>query len=190
MSLANLISSRIHSAPEWTRRPEVLLQNNTVKPLHKVVPRTILGKQWWDETRERAYAATDYHCIACGVPKSSAKWHKWLEGHEVYTIDYKNGRMTYIETVALCHFCHCFIHDGRLKAMLDRKEINQDKYDAVMAHGKLVLKEAGLRKESNLGRQVAPWSEWRLVLFGQEYPPIFKDYNEWLIGHGYLEEED
>ena len=39
-------------------RPELLLQNSTVKPLHGVVPREILGKEWWDKTRRAAYAAT------------------------------------------------------------------------------------------------------------------------------------
>lgn len=174
--------------PAWKHRPEVLLQNNTVKPLHKVTPRSILGKIWWDKTREEAYAATEYHCIACGVPKRLAKWHPWLEGHEVYTIDYRAGRMTYIETVALCHSCHNFIHDGRLRALLDKGETTQDKYDAIMTHGRLILKEAKLKKSRPYSGKLARWEDWRLVLFGKMYPPIFKNYKEWLVGHGYEEE--
>lgn len=173
--------------PKWKRRPEVLLQNNTVKPLHKVVPRTILGKEWWDKTRQEAHEATEYHCIACGVPNRLAKWHPWLEGHEMYTIDYRAGRMTYVETVALCHSCHNFIHDGRLKALLDKAEITFEKYEAVIAHGNLVLKEAKLQKINSYKGSIAKWEDWRLVLFGEEYPPIFKNYKEWLVGHGYEE---
>ena len=173
----------------WKRRPEILLQNNTVKPLHKVVPRTILGRKWWDETRETAYATTDYHCIACGVHKRAAVWHKWLEGHEVYTINYREGRMTYVETVALCHSCHNFIHCGRLKAILDNGEITKDRYDSIMAHGAYVLGQAGLKGTVPTPGRIAKWEDWRLVLFGKEYPPIFKNYGEWLVGHGYVEEE-
>lgn len=176
--------------PAWKRRPEVLLQNNTVKPLHQVTPRNILGRAWWDRTRQAAYEATDFHCIACGVPKRLAKWHPWLEGHEVYDIDYHAGRMTYIETVALCHSCHCFIHNGRLEALLLKGEVPQEKYDAVMAHGALILKEAGLRKPRPHRGWIVKWEKWRLVLDGKEYPPVFKNYQEWLVGHGYEGEEE
>lgn len=113
-----------------------------------------------------------------------------MEGHEVYTIDYPAGRMTYIETVALCHSCHNFIHDGRLKAIFDKGEITLERYEAIIAHGQAVLKEAGLVKSRRIFGKVAKWEDWRLVLFGKEYPPIFKNYEEWLVGHGYVEEED
>lgn len=180
---------RRHPRPEWRRRPEILLQNNTVKPLHKVVPRVILGKAWWEATRQAAFAATDFHCAACGVHKGAAKWHRWLEGHEVYRINYRKGRMTYVETVALCHSCHNFIHDGRLKALLDKAEITEEKYFAIMEHGEAVLKEAGLKKLRPYSGPMAKWEDWRLVLFGEEYPPIFKNYEEWLVGHGYINDE-
>ena len=187
MSIARALTK--YPLAQWTCRPEVLLQNNTVKPLHKVVPRTILGRAWWDATRNAAYASTNYCCVACGVPKQLAKWHRWLEGHEVYDIDYPAGRMTYVETVALCHSCHNFIHDGRLKAILDKGEITQEKYDAIMAHGRLVLKEAGLAKPPPYVGPMAQWEDWRLVLDGKEYPPVFADYEAWLVGHGCVEEE-
>ena len=175
--------------PAWKRRPEVLLQNNTVKPLHQVTPRSILGKTWWDRTRQAAYEATDFHCIACGVPKRLALWHPWLEGHEVYDIDYHAGRMTYIETVALCHSCHCFIHCGRLEALVLKGEATQEKYDMVMTRGNLILKEANLRKPRQYIGRMAKWEDWRLVLYGNEYPPVFVNHQAWLVGHGYGEEE-
>lgn len=183
MSIAKAL--RDHPAPQWTRRPQVLLQSNTVKPLHQVTPRSILGKRWWDVTRAAAYAVSDYHCVACGVPKALAEWHRWLEGHEVYSIDYHAGRMTYIETVALCHNCHCFIHDGRLEALFRKGEVSQDKYTAVMKHGQRVLKEAKLSKPRPYIGPIAQWKDWRLVLFGKEYRPLFPDYESWLVGHGY-----
>ena len=173
--------------PQWKRRPEVLLQNNTVKPLHRVVPRIILGREWWDQTRQAAYEATNFHCIACGVPKRLAKWHQWLEGHEVYRINYRKGRMTYIETVALCHSCHNFIHDGRLRALVDKAEITWEKYNSIMNHGMAVLEEAKLMKPRPYKGPIARWEDWRLALFGKEYPPVFANYKEWLVGHGYEE---
>ncbi len=95
----------------WVRRPEVLLCPNTPKPLHGVVPREIYGQSWWNKTREAAYRSTNYHCLACGVHKYQAKHRQWLEGHELYEINYVEGTSTYIETVPLCHFCHNSIHD-------------------------------------------------------------------------------
>ncbi len=170
-------------AMDWKLRPEVLLCANTVKPMHGVVPREILGKEWWDATRQAAYESTNHHCIACGVHKLSAQEHQWLEGHELYKTNYKKGRMIYIETVPLCHYCHNFIHDGRLRALLERHEITKAKYDAVMEHGKGVLKAAKLKKKSYNG-PIAQWHKWRLVLNGEKYPPIYKDYDAWIVHFG------
>ena len=178
-----------HPRPQWRRRPELLLQNNTVKPLHRVVPRAILGRAWWDAARAAAYAATDYHCAACGVHKGAAAWHHWLEGHEVYEIDYPAGRMTYVETVALCHSCHCCIHDGRLEAIFRKGEITEERYRSILAHGAAVLREAGLSRRRTTPTKMAKWEDWRLILFGKEYPPVFRNYEEWLVGHGYAQEE-
>lgn len=166
----------------WRRRPEILLCPNIPQPLHGIAPRVILGSKWWDATRKAAYRSTRYHCIACGVHKYRAKYHQWLEGHELYLTDYRKGRLTYLETVPLCHFCHNFIHDGRLMMLLRNGEIHHAKYAAILQHGRKVLDEAGLRKESRKQREeaimemiqngeMAPWEEWRLVLFGKEYLP-------------------
>ena len=173
----------------WKPRPHLLLQNNTVKPLHEVVPRLILGKEWWDKTRAEAYASTDYHCGACGVPKQEAKEFQRLEGHEVYRIDYIRGRQTYIETVPLCHYCHSFIHDGRLRILLLRKEVSQEKYDAVMTHGSRILKAAGITKPPAYVGKMAPWKKWRLVLDGKLYPPKYKSYQEWSRHFNQLKED-
>ncbi len=178
MSLADKLKD--FKPTQWKRRPEVLLCNQTVKPLHGVVPRIILGQEWWDKTRQAAYASTDFHCIACGVYKRDAEEKPFLEGHEMYETDYAAGRSVYVECVPLCHWCHAFIHDGRLKMLRDKGEITQTKYDQVLAHGKRILKLNGLKKVSIRFGPIAKWEDWRLVIDGIEYPPKYKNYDEWL----------
>ena len=187
-SLADKLRQAIRVMPKhkWVPRPEILLSPNIPKPLHGVAPRVILGSQWWDKTRQAAYASTDYHCIACGVWKMQAKGRQWLEGHELYDIDYTRGRMTYVETVPLCRYCHSYLHDGRLEALFQKGQITQAQYVAVLQHGDRVLRMAGLSKESLKDRdefisnlKLAEWSKWRLVIDGKMYPPKFKSFEEW-----------
>lgn len=95
MTLADRVKLALSSEPKvaWARRPEVLLSLQIPKPMHQLAPRTILGQRWWDETRQAAYASTAQHCLACGVHRVAAAYHPWLEGHELYEIDYRAGRM-------------------------------------------------------------------------------------------------
>lgn len=178
----------------FTTRPELLLAPNVPKPLHKLAPRVILGASWWNKTRQEAYRSTDFHCAACGVEKYQAKGRQWLEGHEVYSIDYRKGTATYVETVPLCHFCHNYIHDGRMRALLQQGKLHQSKYIAIIQHGDRVLAEAGLQKmtynarDSSLMTQlkkgkIARWEEWKLILFGKVYPTPYKSEAEWKEVH-------
>jgi hypothetical protein len=160
-------------------RPELLLSPNIPQPMHGMAPREILGRKWWDATRKAAYRATAFHCLACGVHKAAAEYHRWLEGHEVYSIDYVLGRMIYLETVSLCHFCHNSIHDGRLKVLLEKSEIHHAKYAAIIQHRDTVLARAGLIRSVPYNGPVADWSDWRLVLNEIEYPPLFKSFKAW-----------
>lgn len=167
--------------------PELLLAPNIPKPLHGVAPREILGATWWNATRREAQKLTNYHCLACGVPKALARYHQWLEGHEVYEINYELGRAKYLRTVPLCHFCHNSIHDGRLKALLDKGEIHHAKYVAIIQHRDRVLAEAGLSRSAKTDNQlqkVAEWSKWRLLLFGKKYKPLYRSFDEWRQAHG------
>jgi hypothetical protein len=128
--------------PEAT--PHLLQHPNLPKPMHGQNPRSILGKQWWDDHRFPAYAERDFHCWACGVHKSEAAVHQWLEGHEEYKIDYAAGRMEFVRVVALCHFCHNFIHSGRLYMLWYNDEIDRKRFKAIITHGFDVLRDAGL----------------------------------------------
>jgi hypothetical protein len=130
--------------PKSQRQPNILLCPNIPKPLHGVNPRTILGRAWWDKERKAAEAGTKGHCLACGIHKTKARFRKWMEGHELYRINYGAGRMTYLKTVPLCHYCHNFIHSGRLQALMEKGEIPVNQFHAIMGHGYGVLHEAGL----------------------------------------------
>jgi len=179
------------------KKPEILMHPNIPKPLHEVNPRSIMGQDKWDILRQEVYKSTDYHCIACGVPKSEAKLHQWLEAHEYYDIDYKKGRVKIKSIEPLCHYCHNFIHSGRM-AMIIGKEKTEEEVIEILEHGFKVLADSKLECFSftwhlatKLGAKTynvepykqtsdfADWDKWRLVWEGKEYPPKFKTYEEW-----------
>lgn len=177
--------------PQWTVKPELLLHPNIPKPMHGVAPRTVLGDNWWNRERRKCYATTLFHCEACGVHKQDAKSRQWLEAHEVYDIDYRLGKMVYVRSTPLCHYCHNYIHDGRLQWLLREGKIPHAKYASIIQHGEGVLRKAGLFKQARIDRDavavemvlnnsMAPWASWRLVVEGVEYPPLFNSYEEWL----------
>jgi hypothetical protein len=165
-----------------------------------------MGRKWWDEKRQAAYAANDFHCWACGVHKSVALVRNCLEAHESYDINYDRGLVRLQEIVALCHFCHNFIHSGRLWAILRKGEISGDRFVAVMAHGFRVLRESGvspwwytiqnwIRHEYALPEDeafglvahlipeeeysAARWDLWRLEIDGQSFGPAHESHRHW-----------
>jgi len=159
-------------------RPELLTHSNIPKPLHGLNPRSLLGQEWWDKKRKEAAMKENYHCWACGVSAKDAKYHSWLEGHEVYTYDYERGTGTLSEIVSLCHSCHNFIHSGRLKILLKKREISKDKFEDIMSHGRFILQEHNLTPIVPLDI-VADWDKWVLIIDGEIYPGKFKNYEEW-----------
>lgn len=195
MGLSDRLRKQLGKMPAtktWKLRPDVLLCPNVPKPMHGVAPRVVLGSKWWNKTRKEAYASTDFHCIACGVAKHLARGRKWLEGHEIYTVNYTLGRMVYVETVPLCHFCHNYIHDGRMQMLVQKRLMHQGKYVEIIQHGDMVLRMAGLARPTHSERdasvaklaangKVAAWCKWRLVLNGKLYPPKYKSMEEWLM---------
>jgi hypothetical protein len=190
-------------------RPELLLHPNIPKALHGINPRSILGKKWWDIVRQKAYAKYDYHCYACGVHKSEAKYHKWLEAHEVYDINYSTGKVEMTELVALCHSCHNYIHDFRLQQLVNCGKIDLKKYIAILNHGEQLIKPYLAKNAINYKGQdwkkpfqetlpfhhtfphiIVPhlpeptkdtvdWNDWYLALNSNKYYSRFTDYNEW-----------
>ena len=177
-------------------RPELLAHPNIPPPLQGLNPRSILGNAWWDRVRQIAYKHHDFHCWACGIHKYAAHYHKHLEAHEAYTINYQTGVANLDEVVALCHCCHNFIHSGRMEMMVERGEMSRFKQSMILAHGAGILKRAGLvpwwgtlmyilmsdgmpRDKAIVQAQetgkvyfrgsMAPWKQWRLLIDGDEY---------------------
>ena len=177
--------------------PEILTQPHVPKPLHGVAPREIMGQQWWDIQRQGVYASTLYHCAACGVHKSQAKGKQHLEAHEAWEIDYNNGIATIKDIVPLCHYCHNFIHTGRLAAILDKEKTTQEIRD-ILEHGFKILADNKLKCfpftllfAQEIGAKTfkvkpyktplydVPWGEWKLVWRGEEYRSKFASQQEW-----------
>ena len=181
-------------------RPELLQHPNIPKPLHGLSPRVLKGQKWWDVTRQAAYASTNYHCLACGVHKTNAKYHSWLEAHEDYDMNFETGEVNIKEIVPLCHACHNFIHSGRLWMVNIDK--NPRKIIDVITHGLDILHANNLGAqdvslmvadnvnlkhdclpmgEGSVSKEVvaAEWDQWHLVLEGKKYYSKFKDQKEW-----------
>ena len=178
--------------------PEILSSPNIPKPLHGLNPRGIMGRDACDAVRKDVYASTDFHCAACGVHKSKAQKHRWLEAHETYEIDYPKGIATLTEIVPLCHYCHNFIHSGRLRMMARAREVTANDVREIMRHGVDVLAAInspifagtkvlcdlvsvdtkGLREMSPPAR-MAPWGAWVMKWNGKEYRGKFKTMEAW-----------
>jgi len=158
--------------------PDILLHPNIPKPLHGVNPRNILGDVWWNSKRLEVYSKNNYCCWACGVHKTDARYHRWLEAHEEYDINYKKGKVKLVGLVALCHSCHNFIHDGRMRMLVQSGDMDYGKMVDILDHGDRILKSNSLVKEHYTGK-IAEWSKWYLLLNNKKYYSKFKDMNEW-----------
>lgn len=178
--------------------PEILQHPNIPKPLHGMAPRVLKGDDWWNETRQKAYASTNYHCYACGVHKSKAKKHQWLEAHEAWDINYQTGVCEVKSIVPLCHFCHNFIHSGKLYMDAGNKRPIAEAR-RILEHGFRILRNNSLRcfpstleiakilQAKTYG--VLPyeikenfdleWKDYVLKLDGEIWYSWFEDIEEW-----------
>jgi hypothetical protein len=163
----------------WQREPELLMASNIPKPLHGVNPRSVLGAAWWENERRAAYRSTYFHCKACGIFKHDTP-ERQLDAHEVYSVDNLCGRAYYERAVPLCKLCHNYIHSGRLNALLAEGKITQARFIKVIQHGDAVLQAVGLVRPPESEGPFADWGDWRLVVYGMEFPPKFKTEAEWI----------
>jgi len=181
------------------QRPELLSSTHIPKPLHGLNPRTLLGKTWWDKKRQEVYASTGFHCACCGVAKLEAKKHKWLEAHEIVTVNYSTGICEIKEIVPLCHYCHMFIHSGFLfTTMGKRNGHSKAEVKKILDHGFKILNENYLNcfpstldlgnelkcktlnvSPSQMPKTTLPWKAFVLLFEGKTYKSKFKNANEW-----------
>jgi hypothetical protein len=158
-------------------KPYLLLHPPIPKPLHGVNPRSVKGKKWWDEKRFAAQAKNNFHCWSCGVHKSEAMFHKWLEGHESYFVNWETGEMELEEIVSLCHACHNYIHSGLLKVKLRKGEVDEQKYNFIIEHGNNIVRPLPDWKFPE--KICSDWSSWHLKIEGEKFYSKFKNESEW-----------
>lgn len=178
-------------------KPDILCHPNIPKPLHGIAPRSIMGDDWWNEERQKVYQSTDYHCIACGVHKTEAKKHQWLEAHEFFDIDYSTGICKIKSIEPLCHYCHNFIHSGRL-SMIIGKEKTEDEVIEILEHGFSILSKNKLKsfpftlqlaeeigaktygvKPYKIKLKNIQWSDWVLIWQDKKYRSRYDSYEDW-----------
>ncbi len=109
-------------------QPELLYHFPIPPALHRLNPRLLLGKRWWNKTRKAAYRSNRGFCQACGVSGR-------LDAHERYELDFKKLIATYQDAVPLCRNCHMYIH--WLSCPLHRKV-------GILKKGNAILLNAGL----------------------------------------------
>lgn len=176
-----------HSISEKVE-PSILLHPPIPDPMHGIAPRVVMGTSSFNKLRKEVYARQDYHCLCCGVHKEDADWHKWLECHEFYNVDYRFFTMEILDYVALCHACHNFIHSTRLGYMEEKGEISSYKKDTIMERGYGILESAGLLgqylKINEFAKSVdytKTWNLWRMVYRGWIYKSQFEDAKAWRL---------
>ncbi len=169
------------------KRPELLFHPPIPAAMHGLNPRSIMGQTEWDKVRVGIYEVNNDCCWACGVHRSVAKGRKWLEAHEIYDINYKKGRMNLREIVALCHYCHNYVHRSRLRSLTRAGKVPPGKYYKVIEHAQAILRNSktkpwfNMRKvERDMRNSVVKWDDWRLVWDGNEYRSRFKSELDWM----------
>lgn len=124
--------------------PQLLCHPQIPSPLSGINPRTILGDEWWDEVRRKAYAKNNHCCFACGISAGADKYSGALEAHEVYSFDKIKGVAIFEDVVALCHCCHGYIHSGRLYSRYLLGRENREKLEYILKRGGKILRDVSL----------------------------------------------
>lgn len=126
-------------------------------------------------------------CHACGVIGADALYSPSLEAHEMYDIDYTTGKMEFVEAVALCNACHNYIHNGRMQMLVQKGELDLEKFNAIMERGDDLLAKANiaddrLEKLADLRDrgEMCSWEDWHLVINGARYERRFDTMEDWM----------
>lgn len=173
------INYRRTSTPNFLK-PYLLFHPPIPRPLHGLNPRSIMGQDWWDEHRIYAMAKNNHCCWACGIWKVDAKYKQWLEGHESYITDWKNGILELDEIVSLCHCCHNYIHSGLLESNFRKGRISLEKHNYIMDRGNDLIKPL-FKMESIPDERLCQqdWRKWHIIIDGQKHYSNFKNEQDW-----------
>lgn len=195
-------------------RPSILCQPNIPLPLHGVNPRSILGQGWWRKARAEAVSRMGGLCEACGSgpEKESHKGRPWLEGHEIYKTSYSSGRLVFYGVTPLCHYCHNFIHSGRLGCVAG-DEKSWEEVREILEHGFRLISETNSSRGGNPPMKVFPgsielshhgniraktfgavpyaipettikWEDWRMEILGNLHGPVHTSRGAWSRAYG------
>lgn len=175
--------------PVLFTRPELLTHPNIPKPLHGLAPRTLMKAKEWDLIRRESYAKNNYHCHACGkyvafnheLNKFDNEEGTTLDAHECYSINYETKTVVLEEIVALCKYCHNYIHSGRMNSMYDKGENDEEDCWHIVTHGDSVLIDSQIAPVHEVDEKdyKDEWGEWKLIWNGKEYRSPWKDYWDW-----------
>lgn len=125
-------------------RPELLIHPTIPTELEYLSPKKNIT--WWNKERKAVETHTKGLCQACGVHKESAWYRKYLEAHEICTLDNEKGLLILNEVVVLCHSCHQFIHIGKLVRDFEEGVIGESYLKNVLQHGvSLISSGKGLK---------------------------------------------
>ena len=144
--------------------PTILLDSGPPSALYGVNPRLILGKDWWDRTRKKAYKDFMGCCAACGASRVI------LQGHEMYEVNKRKSEVYLKDVVPLCTDCHSFVHQDIHRSMLAHGEITTEEVRRILARGNAILKKAGIRcNRRNPNSKTIKNEDWRLVIGNFRY---------------------
>lgn len=146
---------------------DVLTQPVLPPAIHGVNPRTIMGNSRWESVKREVRAKANHKCMCCGGHVKHVKGD-WLESHEVYEVDLVSREFRVVGVVGLCHKCHMYIHQAYLRIQLAQGKVSRRAYDAIIAHGDVLLARSGKTKQV-LTPQVLNDPRWCVLFNGTRY---------------------
>lgn len=185
-------------------RPELLRHHTIPQPMFGTAPRVIMGQKWWDETRRAAYIANNMRCWACGG-EGPLEAH---EAYDIIMEEGRMIYLETTSLCTDCHaFIHIGrtigllargeIAPGTAKRVvlkgyehLKKAGLKCPYETAIIDNPRLpwkgsttwirrVIKNTDSAPYWRYLRKV-PWSEWRLVFEGKEYPPRFDSRDHYM----------
>lgn len=144
---------------------EILTQSILPIALHGINPRTAMGTTAWNKMKKEKQALADHHCMACGEYVAHVAGN-YLECHEVYDFDIANHTATIKDYVCLCKDCHNYIHQGRLRMLLQEGTITLKEYERIINRGNKLLERSNLKK-IDLPSNELEYSNWKMIYNGK-----------------------